>query len=172
MIKLNINGYARHGKDTVADMFVQFHGFRKTDASMLYARDIRQMGVIEGYHSDRECYDDRINHRKEWFDFITDATKNEPDLYVKEVLRDGDIYVGQRNLKQYYQTKHLFDATIWVDSSNRGLKREAKESCELNPLIEHTFYIDNSKSIYETGKQIDSIMNLLINRKNIQNDAL
>ena len=168
-MKLNINGYARHGKDTVADMFVKHHGLIKVSASHVYARDIMAEGYLGPYESVEECYQDRVNHRKEWYEFIRSKAKEDPTYYVKQMLAEGDIYVGHRGIFEYESTAHLFDATIWVDGSKRGLPPEDKSSCEMSPKIFHDFYIDNSGDLWETKAQVDAVYKLIQNKKDAIN---
>lgn len=168
-MKLNINGYAQHGKDTVADMFVVFHKLRKISASMIYAEEIMKDGCLGTYKSVEDCYKDRVNHRAEWYNFIREKSKSNPTYYVAKTLDGGDIYVGHRGLSEYQNTKHLFDATIWVDASRRGLPPEDKSSCNLSPTTPHDFYIDNGGAMYETQKQVESVFQLINNRKRAQN---
>jgi len=164
-MKLNINGYAQHGKDTVADLFVERHGLKKIPASFLVAEDIIAEGIIGNYHSVQECYEDRVNHRAEWYDFIREKARINPAYYVEKTLERGDMYVGHRGLFEFYETVHMFDATIWVDASGRGYPKEDRSSCELAPYVPHDFYIDNGKTIQETIEQVDMVMKLLNNKK-------
>ena len=71
------------------------------------------------YSDIEECYEDRVNHRKEWFDQI--VAYNTPDLLrlAKEIYSVYDIYVGIRNRHEFEAAKDagLFDFSIWVDRS-------------------------------------------------------
>jgi len=164
-MKLNINGYARHGKDTVADLFVKHYGLRKVSASHIYARDIIAEGYLGPYESVEECYQDRVNHRAAWYEFVRSKAREDPTYYVRQILAEGDMYVGHRGIFEYESTCHLFDATIWVDASKRGLPGEGKDSCEMSPTIHHDFYIDNGGDLWETKAQVDAVYKLILNKK-------
>src|SRR6056297_2595174 len=115
-IYLNINGYARHGKDTVGDLFQKW-GLKKASASHFYAQMIMEDNILGPYDSVEECYEDRVNHRSEWYDYIRSITKEDPYYFVSRVLERGHIYCGHRARYEFEKTKPLFDATIWVDAS-------------------------------------------------------
>src|SRR6266705_4108782 len=96
-IKLMILGYARHGKDTVADILRD--NLKLTFASSSFAAAEKVMvpyflskGVT--YSSLDECYADRVNHRAEWYDQI--KAYNTPDRarLAREIYADNDVYVG------------------------------------------------------------------------------
>lgn len=167
-MKLNINGYAQHGKDTVADMFCEEVGLVKVSASHIYARLIRDLGVLGPYESVEECYQDRVNHRKEWYDFIRRETKANPYFFIDMCLLEGDMYVGHRARWEFEQTKDVFDATIWVDASSRGMPEESLDSCDLT-VHGHDYVIDNGMSLAVTRNQVKMVKRLINNRKVAEN---
>jgi hypothetical protein len=154
-MKLCINGYARHGKDTVADMFTML-GLKKFNISEQYALEIynkRPFGVK--YDSPEDAYNDRVNYRKEWYDYIVGKVKTEPFRYVKMALELGDMYVGERNREHFLETKHVYDATIWVDASER-LPAESIESCNMQPL-DHDYIINNNHDMANLMKEVADV---------------
>lgn len=167
-MKLNINGYAQHGKDTVADLFCKEANLVKVSASHIYARLIMDLKVLGPYDSIEECYQDRVNHRKVWYDFIRRETKYCPSYFVDLCLAEGDMYVGHRSRWEFEQTKEHFDATIWVDASERGLLQEPEDSCNLT-VHGHDYVIDNGMSLAVTRNQVKMITRLINNRKVAEN---
>lgn len=167
-LKLNINGYAQHGKDTIADLFVERHGFKKVSASMVYAEDIRNEQYLGPYATVEDCYEDRVNHRQAWYEFICKKLEENPHYYIDKILETGDIYVGQRNPIIFEKTKDAFDYTIWVDASGRGMPKESYNSCKMSPDTPHDFYIDNTKQDWAI-EQVDFIMALINNKRNACN---
>jgi len=163
-MKLIINGYARHGKDLVADLFVKNHGLTKLDVSRLVAKDMVEEGYIGNYVSAEECYRDRVNHRDKWYEYIKLKRDVTPDAYFLDAVMRGDIYVGVRSLEEYYTNLDLFDASIWVDASGRGLPKESSESCDLDARVAHDFYIDNSGTIEQTAEQVSAVHMLIQNK--------
>lgn len=164
-MKLNINGYAQHGKDTVADLLTEHYQLQKASASHLIAQAIMDENVLGPYQSLEECYEDRKNHRETWYQFVHHKRINNPSWMIQETMENGDMYVGIRSTAEYLNNVYQFDATIWVDASRRGVPKEDSDSCELGPEINHDFYIDNGGSLDQTMKQIDAIMVLLKNKK-------
>jgi hypothetical protein len=163
-MKLNINGYAQHGKDTVADLFCEEAKLVKVSASHIYARLIRDLGVLGPYESVEACYQDRVNHRKEWYNFIRRETKSNPFFFVDMCLYEGDMYVGHRSQWEFEQTRCAFDATIWVDASGRGMPQEPEDSCDLT-VHGHDYVIDNGMSLAVTRNQVKMVIRLINNRK-------
>jgi hypothetical protein len=163
-MKLNINGYARHGKDTVADMFCEEANLKKLPASLMYAEDIMTAGILGPYDSIEECFEDRVNHRAEWYDFIRSITDDNPFHYVIKTLTEGDMYVGHRSRYAFEKTQSMCDATIWVDASERGLPQEGRDSCNLDHFG-HDFVINNGLSIAHTRRQVQDIIRFLKNKE-------
>ena len=71
-MNLLIIGHARHGKDTVAEIISEFTGYKFESSSMAAARIFIFDALKEkyGYKSFNECFEDRVNRRKEWYDLI------------------------------------------------------------------------------------------------------
>lgn len=127
-IKLLICGEGRHGKDTMAELLQEYLGLEATSSSWV-AADLffNTYKDVYNYKTIDECYADRINHRKEWFDFITAYNQTDRTRLTRKILETSNIYVGLRNPEEFEEAKHLFDATIWVDASKR-LPAEGKDS--------------------------------------------
>lgn len=121
-MKLYICGEARHGKDTVAEIISDSYGLSFRDSSKM-AMDIflRESLLDYGlrYRSDEECYQDRVNHRKLWFDLITAFNGSDPSRLSREIFERADIYVGIRNRFEFLESKSMADLSIWVDASER-----------------------------------------------------
>lgn len=121
-LKLMILGYARHGKDTVAEILHNDLGLTFISSSFAAAEKVMvpyfaSKGIV--YPDLATCYADRVNHRAEWFDQI--KAYNTPDLarLAREIYAESDIYVGIRNIEEFKAARdeRLFDYSIWVDRS-------------------------------------------------------
>ena len=77
--KIIVLGYARHGKDSVCELLAR-HGYTFKSSSLFACEKVVYPALKDkyGYESIEACYQDRVNHRKEWFDLI--AQYNTPDL--------------------------------------------------------------------------------------------
>lgn len=134
-MKLLIVGHARHGKDTVARMIQEFTGL-KFKGSSEAASEIFLFDVLKdkyGYKTPEECFEDRVNHRGEWFDLITEYNADDPGRLAKEILKTSDIYVGMRSRREVQSTSRFFDAIICVYDPRQPL--EDKSSLDFDPLV-------------------------------------
>ena len=146
-----ILGYARHGKDTVADILVKSFGLKKGDSSRFAGKQVmlpyfESIGIH--YADFEECYKDRVNHRQEWFEQI--AAYNTPDnaRLAREIYQVSDMYVGMRRKEEFDAVKNarLFDYAIWVDATKRGIPVEPFTSNTMNPSMAG-YVIDNSGTL-------------------------
>lgn len=112
-----------------------------------------------GYTTPEECFQDRVNHRKEWFDLICKYNEADHSRLTKELLQTSDIYVGMRNVKELQKSAHLFDAVVWVDALGR-LPKEPLDSCNVGP-VNATHKIDNNSTLEHLDRQVDQLLRSL-----------
>jgi len=162
-MKLRINGYARHGKDTVADMISLKYGLVKPDASRIIARYLVTSRLPKDWYQGtlneqiEAAYYDRVNHRAGWYNFVSDMGA---ETLCKEVMREGDIYVGERRRESFELTKDLFDFSIWVTSENRGFKPEPLSSCDLTSEG-HDYILFNDGTLEDLEVKVMTMYRLL-----------
>lgn len=175
--RLLIMGYARHGKDTVCELLRDLYGFRFTSSSQFCAERVvfpalqeryAELTIMEKpdvpiYETAQQCFDDRANHRKLWYDLIT--AHNTPDLarLGREIFEGHDVYCGIRNAREFHALRNagVFDVAIWVDASARGLPAEGKDSCTVEPWMAD-FVLDNSGSLDDLSRNLGALMGTLI----------
>jgi hypothetical protein len=159
-IKLMILGYARHGKDTVAEILRDRHGLTFMSSSFAAAEKVmipyfRSIGIE--YANLDACYADRVNHRQEWHEQI--AAYNTPDKakLAREIYANNDVYVGIRCDKEFETAKAegLFQYSIWVDRSKRQ-PPEAITSNKLNPKMAD-YVINNNGTLEELKVRTSSL---------------
>ena len=157
-MKLIICGHGRHGKDAVAKYLNVNHKFNFTGTSMFLVKLFLFDALKEKYrYSDEiECYIDRHNHRKEWFNLITEYTSKDSTRISKEIFKKEDLFVGVRNKKEFEAAKHLATATIWVDRS----EHLPAEDISSNEITEEMcdFTIDNNGSLEELYLNIEKLL--------------
>lgn len=130
--KLIITGHARHGKDTVCEILRDKHNYTFESSSHILAEEVVFPALADkyGYSTVEECYADRINHRKEWFELL--KAYNSPDAthLGRKIFEKYDIYCGLRNIHELHamQLKKLFDVVIWVDAGSRVPEIESTDS--------------------------------------------
>ncbi len=121
--KLLILGHARHGKDTFAELLGEEFGLQFKSSSQA-AADIFLYNKLKdqyGYTTSEECFEDRVNHRQEWYESICDYNKDDRARLAKDILKRTDCYVGMRDRDEIDEciSQGLFDLIIWVDASDR-----------------------------------------------------
>lgn len=121
--KLLIIGSARWGKDTFAEILRDDFGLKFISSSQA-AADIFIYNELKdkyGYKTSEECFEDRVNHRQEWYEMICDYNKDDRARLAKGILSMADCYVGMRDREEINECMRqgLFDLIIWVDASER-----------------------------------------------------
>lgn len=122
-MKILILGNARHGKDTLAELFNQHFGLTFMSSSQASADFFlyNQLKDKYGYTTSEECFEDRVNHREEWYQSICDYNKDNRARLAQDILSRSDCYVGMRDKEEFKECvkRKLFDIIIWVDASKR-----------------------------------------------------
>lgn len=159
MPKLLILGWARHGKDTVAELLERRHGMTFRSSSYFLAQAcvrpyLEARGIV--YDSLADCYEDRGNHRDLWNKAIVEYNED-PTRLTREILAVADCYVGMRSAREYEATKDFYDHILWVDASGRGLPAEPTSSMDIVYDPSRMILIDNSGSLEDLTKQLDAL---------------
>lgn len=133
--KFLIIGHARHGKDTFAELLNEMFGFKFKSSSQA-AADIFLFDALKdkyGYETPEQCFEDRVNHRAEWYNMICDYNKEDKAKLAKGILTLTDCYVGMRDRGEIEEClrQGLFDLVIWVDASER-LPLESADSFNID----------------------------------------
>jgi hypothetical protein len=135
MLKTLIIGHAGHGKDTVADILQKSYGYKGEDSSRASLRiflfDILQKRY--GYATPEEAYQDRVNHRGEWYNEICEYNKDDKARLGRAIMADNDIYIGMRSHDEIRACKgaKLFDIVIGVFDPRKPLEPESSFSIDL-----------------------------------------
>jgi len=121
--RLLIIGAARWGKDSLAELLRDNFGLKFASSSQACA-DIFIYDELKGkygYSTPEECFEDRVNHRQEWYEMICDYNKDDKARLAKDILDRADCYVGMRDRDEITEciNQKLFDLIIWVDASDR-----------------------------------------------------
>lgn len=132
---LLIIGSARHGKDTLAELLNEEFGLKFKSSSQA-AADIFIFDELKGkynYETSEQCFEDRVNHRPEWYQMICDYNKDDLAKLAKGILSITDCYVGMRDRNEIEECvkQKLFDVIVWVDASER-LPLESPESFNID----------------------------------------
>lgn len=117
-VRLALCGAGRAGKDTAALWLANNTTLQYKQSTSQAAAEVvfAQIAAIYGYATVDEAFNDRHNHRDEWYDII--RKYNEPDglrLY-REMLPENDIINGIRDGKELLacQQTGIVDLSIWI----------------------------------------------------------
>src|SRR5210317_2676820 len=98
-MKLLIVGHGRHGKDTVAEYLCKKYHLEFQSSSMHCAERVvfPTLKDMYNYQTIQECFQDRSNHRREWYELISDYCRDDLARIGREIFEVSDIYCGLRN---------------------------------------------------------------------------
>jgi hypothetical protein len=154
--KVILLGHARHGKDTVAELLRDVHGFAFQSSSMFCAeRVLMPYFAAHGvpYASVEECYEDRVNHRSTWFERIEDYNRDDPSRLCRELFETNDVYVGMRSAYEFAEARKHADFVVWVDAMQRK-DPEPRSSFNIDFDPETMILLDNN------GPEVDLVNNV------------
>jgi hypothetical protein len=144
--KLLILGHGRHGKDTIAEILEEQIGLKFMSSSQASA-DIFIYDELKDkykYENAVECFNDRSNHREEWYNLICGYNKDNKTRLAEDILKLNDCYVGMRDFEEVEKSMNdgLFDLIVWVDASDR-LPLEGGESFNIDMSIADVVIYNN-----------------------------
>lgn len=161
--RLLILGYARHGKDSVAELLHSKYGFKFTSSSEFVGREIiwETWGKIR-YPSFEDMFADRVNWRRQWMEMISLFNTPDKAKTARTMLERGyDMYVGMRRMDELCASRHLFNHVIWVDRS-RYLPPETGSMDITRENAMPDFVIDNNGSLDELEMEVDRLATLIL----------
>ena len=162
--KLVVTGYARHGKDTVCELLKNEHGFTFESSSQAagFKAVYPTLRLKYKYKTFEDCYNDRVNHRQEWFELI--KAYNTPDLtrLGREIFQYYDIYCGLRSMAELETmiVEGLVDCIVWVDASLRK-KPEPSTSITIT-RSDCDFVVDNNGTLEDLKVEVQRLVEKLI----------
>lgn len=163
---LLIIGPARHGKDTLAELLRDKFGLKFVSSSQACA-DIFIYDALKekyGYETPEECFEDRVNHRQEWYEMICEYNSEDKARLAKEILKTTDCYVGMRDRGEIKECmkQGLFDLIVWVDASDR-LPLEGKESFNIDMSCADII-IQNNGTLENFIEKVDRLGKILTSK--------
>lgn len=161
--KLLVIGHMRMGKDTFAEILSQEFGMTFESSSQA-ASDIFLYDLLKDkydYKTPEECFEDRMNHRPEWYEAICDYNKDDKARLAKGILERTDCYVGMRDRDEIEEClkQDLFDIIIWVDASKR-LPMEDASSFNIDKSCADIIVENNGtlKSFYDKTIRVGNLI--------------
>lgn len=161
-LKWFIAGQAGHGKDAFAGFLSEIAGARHVSSSVVataYVEGFLRERYGMTYPSQRECWEDRVNHRERWFEAIAAMGEDDPLALTKEILREHDFYVGIRNIREFQAAKDagLVALSIWIDAEERLGKTEGDGSLTISASDCH-LVIKNNASLWDLRGEAERII--------------
>ena len=157
--KILILGHGRHGKDVVADLIVEHFGLTKCSSSMFAAEKAVRPWLEQNrglfYETLEACYEDRVNHRQDWYQAICDYNRDDLSRLAADVLEVSDIYVGMRDDREFYASRHLFDHVIGVTAFERV---KALDPTFLIDLGECDHIVENDNDLEDLENEVIVLM--------------
>lgn len=163
-MRLLIIGHARHGKDTVAEMIHETFGLTFRSSSQA-AADIFIYDRLKdkyGYLDPEECFEDRINHRSEWYDLICEYNKEDKAALAKGILERTDMYVGMRSDAEIQECleQNLFDLVVGVYDPRKP--HEPKDSFNIDLFKQADLIIPNGSSLEDLQNRIIDVFHKIL----------
>lgn len=168
--RILVIGHARHGKDTVCEMLRDNHGLKFTSSSMFCAENV-VFPVLRGqygYKTAEQCFDDRANHRTEWYRLIREYNTPDPSKLGRAIFAEHDVYCGLRHRAEFNALKNAgtFDVVVWVDGSTRH-PAESPSSCSVEPWMAD-YELDNNGSLEDLKVGLSSLMDTILKKRLIR----
>lgn len=161
--KICIIGHARHGKDTLAEMINQRYGYKSESSSQAASRLFLYDALKDkyGYKTPEECFDDRVNHRAEWFDMICEYNKNYPGQLAADIMKSNDIYTGMRSNRELVACidDGIFDLVIGVFDPMKPL--EPRDSFDIDIWGMSDIIIPNAGTLSNLVHRVELLKELL-----------
>ena len=160
-----IFGHKQHGKDTACEYLEDKYGIKFASSSLFSC----QLFLFEkmkaegyGYQTVEECFADRVNHRKYWYEAIRDFNVPDKSRLGKLLFDRHAIYCGIRDKEEFDSLKAdgLVHLAIFIDASGR-LPKEDPESMKMD--IEHAdIVITNNGTLEQFYEKLDRLMMQLL----------
>jgi hypothetical protein len=155
--KVLILGHARHGKDTVGAMIAEHWKVPVLETSKWISENYMfdMLRGKYGYANHEECYEDRGNHRGEWYDLICMFNARNPRRLAEAMLRESDVYIGIRSFEELQAALPLFGKVIYV--SNNRKPDEDTESCDIPQWLMKdvcTYHVENNGTLDDLYKKV------------------
>jgi hypothetical protein len=161
---IGIFGQARHGKDAAAEYWAEHFGLTYQSSSMAAAQIFIFDALKDkyGYKTLEECFEDRVNHRTEWFDLITAYNAEDETKLGTEIVKLTGCYVGMRRMEEAVacKKKGVFDILIWIDASER-VPAEDVSSCTITKEVTD-FTIHNNGTLEEFHERLQRIGKIIL----------
>jgi hypothetical protein len=163
-MRILIIGHARHGKDTVAEFINENFGLTFRSSSQA-AADIFIYDALKdkyGYMDAEECFEDRVNHRKEWYDLICGYNLEDKAALAKAILERADMYVGMRSADEIKEclNQDLFELVVGVFNPHKPL--EPADSFSIDLWEQADLVIPNAGTLEDLNNKVIDVFHKIL----------
>jgi hypothetical protein len=167
-MKLLVLGHARHGKDTAAEMLQQALGLTFCSSSKFAAEHVvRPALALSGivYPSIGACFEDRVHHRKAWYEAIVSFNRDDPARLGRMIFGQYDVYVGLRSRVELQALREakLFDLCLWIDANGRGVPPEPLDSCSVT-AEDADVVVPNDGTLEQLRERLVAVLHQRLNK--------
>ncbi|BAW19226.1 hypothetical protein [Ralstonia phage RP31] len=165
MRNIIIFGHKQHGKDTACEYLEAKFGVSFASSSR-FALDLflfeKMCDESFGYETPEECFSDRVNHRKYWYEAIRDYNTPNKTRLGGKLFAEYDVYCGIRDLEEFRALKAagLVNLAIFIDASGR-LEKEDSESMKLD-IEDADIVITNNGTLEQFYEKLDKLFTQLL----------
>ena len=139
--KVIVIGHARHGKDTLCEYLRGKYNITFQSSSLVSAIHVVFPILRDkyAYKDINECFNDRVNHREEWYQLIKDFNTPDKTKLADIIFASNDIYCGIRNYEELDAILEKYDILIlWVAASLRKpLEADSSFNIPINKYYSH-----------------------------------
>lgn len=162
-VDLFIIGEGGHGKDTFTEFLSEESGLGFVSSSWFMADRVVFPALKDryGYTTVKQCFDDRRNHREEWYNIIAGANPTGSEL-SSALFKEYPIYVGLRNKRELDAVlgdSRFKPYVVWVDRSE-VLEPEPATSMSLTKECAN-LVIDNNGCLVDLEAKAENLAQLL-----------
>jgi hypothetical protein len=160
--RMIVGGHGRHGKDTFCEYL---YPLNFESSSNIACSKVVYPVLAEKYNyaSVMECYNDRHNHREEWYNLIAEYNTPDKARLSRDIFRESNIYCGIRDREEFLAAKKdkLFDLAIWIDASKR-VSAEPSSSITVTKDMFDIIVDNNSTQIelFRKARNLKSVLRL------------
>lgn len=157
-MKILITGHGQHGKDTLAEYLKLKYNISYITSSEFALKNFIYDTLKDkfNYKTIKDCFDDRRNRRNEWYILIQEYCNDDKAKMAKEVFKEYDCFVGQRDEEEFVASKNLYDIILWVDASKRK-PLEKTMTIDYEKHKNDMIIIDNNYTKEYLYEQIDDL---------------
>jgi hypothetical protein len=160
-----ILGGGRHGKDTMAELIVKYYPeLTFTSSSWAIAKLIYEDIGQSLYNDVKSCFEDRINNRDTWYNWVCAYNTPDKSRLTKEILNKSSIYVGMRDSEEYSASRCLFDFVLYINASPRISYVDPTFKI---PKDKSMIFIDNTKDLEHLSQQAKIFVEIAKGKANL-----